>query len=79
MHELNNCDEDVSLLSEDNLSKSNENNNSKKVNIIQKKNIFKHLNEKKNSQNSNICQYQKEIISILSLYVFLFFFFFIIL
>ena len=74
MHELNNCDEDVSLLSEDNLSKSNENNNSKKVNIIQKKNIFKHLNEKKNSQNSNICQYQKEIISILSLYVFLFFF-----
>ena len=74
MHELNNCDEDDSLLSEENLSKSNGNNNSKKANNNFKKPIIKTLNGKLNSKSSTFCQYQKEMLSFLLLYIFLFFF-----
>ena len=74
MHELNNCDEEDSLLNDDNISKSNENNSYKTIPNEQKNPTIRQLNEQLNSKSSNFFQYQKEIFSILYLYVFLFFF-----
>ena len=77
MHELNNCDEEDSLLNDDNISKSNENNSYKKIPNEQKNPTIRQLNEQLNSKSSNFFQYQKEIFSILYLYVFLFFFYYV--